>query len=366
MSGMMHQIRNRIKETGFGALIRRYKWRYKFNCAILSAEVAKKAVEKHMPGATLEEKEETIKDILNMARKYRFSADEYFYYHFAERSEQERSVFVSDLNRAIFCDLVNQAKNQLIFDDKMKSVEVFGKYYRRDFCIVKSYAEIYKIEKFVQVHPKFILKPAYGSGGAGIQIVDTSESLDVQEKLKKLLDEYCSRGKNGFIAEEIIAQKAEMAQFHPASVNTVRVATVCYDEGVEVIAAFFRIGRGSGIVDNAGAGGVFGTVDVTTGEILAVADKLGNFYTNHPDTNIPVVGFVVPQWEEAVALAKELATVVKGNRYAGWDLALTERGWVMIEGNARGQFLWQIPTQKGFMEEANAILRRLKKPEMKN
>ena len=58
-------------------------------------------------------------------------------------------------------------------------------------------------------------------------------------------------------------------------------------------------------------------------------------------------------------MAKELALIVKGNRYAGWDLALTEKGWVMIEGNARGQFVWQIPSGKGFLKEANQILERL-------
>lgn len=77
-----------------------------------------------------------------------------------------------------------------------------------------------------------------------------------------------------------------------------------------------------------------------------------------------MVGFTIPRWEEVVAMAKELATIVDGNRYAGWDLALTDNGWVMIEGNARGQFVWQIPLQKGFLIETNAILRRLGMREM--
>ena len=36
----------------------------------------------------------------------------------------------------------------------------------------------------------------------------------------------------------------------------------------------------------------------------------------------------------------------------------------MVEGNSRGQFVWQMPRQKGFLEEANAILRRLRLPEI--
>lgn len=68
---------------------------------------------------------------------------------------------------------------------------------------------------------------------------------------------------------------------------------------------------------------------------------------------------------DLVKIAKELALIVKGNRYSGWDLALTDKGWVMIEGNARGQFVWQMPRQKGFLEDANKILKRLGLKEMK-
>lgn len=156
-----------------------------------------------------------------------------------------------------------------------------------------------------------------------------------------------------------------MAQFHPSSLNTIRVATVKFDDGVEVIEAFFRTGRGGNIVDNAGAGGVFGTIDIETGIIDAVGDEYGNLYEVHPDSGLPIKGFAIPRWEEAKAMAIELADIVKGNRYSGWDLALTENGWIMIEGNARGQFVWQMPRQKGWLSEANAILRRLGLSEMK-
>ena len=89
-------------------------------------------------------------------------------------------------------------------------------------------------------------------------------------------------------------------------------------------------------------------------------------FEKHPDSGIDIIGFEIPRWKEAISLAKELATVVKGQRYIGWDLALTEKGWVMVEGNAMSQFVgWQIPTQKGFMAEANNILKELGKKSLK-
>lgn len=168
MSSMARSIKNKLKGTALGALISRQKNKQIANREILSAETATAMVEKYMSAATPEEKMKTVADVLDMARKYRFSAEEYFYYHFATRTEEERRTFISDLNRVDFCDSVNQAKNKLIFDDKMRSTEVFGKYYGREFCAIKSGAELQKLKEFVQAHPKFIAKPLFGSRGMGI------------------------------------------------------------------------------------------------------------------------------------------------------------------------------------------------------
>ncbi len=352
------KVKSILKCTKVGTYLRKHRW----NKNLLDQNKIINCIENYMDSISDEEKKKLLKDILEMAHKYRFSAEEYFCYHFKDKTEEERKAFLSDLNRIDFCETLNRAKNLAIFDDKCKSAEVFGKYYGRDICGVKSIKDIKRLEAFVKKHKKFMFKPLTGTCGRGIQILE-EDGKDID--LKSLIHEYCSGMNDGFIVEELIIQVPEMAQFHPSSLNTIRVATVMFDDGVEVIAAFFRTGRGGNIVDNAGAGGVFGTIDIGTGVVDAVGDEYGNSYEVHPDTGIRMLGFQIPHWEEAVEMAKELASVVKGNRYGGWDLALTEKGWVMIEGNARGQFVWQMPRQKGFMAEANAILRRLGLPEMK-
>lgn len=359
MAFLSIKFKSFLKGTALGTYLRRKRW----NRVILSTTTARRAVDANYPQGTTEEKEKIVLDILDMAQKYRFSADEYFCYHFENRSEEERNTFISDLNRIDFCEKLNKASNLPYFDDKMKSAQVFGKYYGRDICGVKSTKDLEAFRDFLREHPRFMFKPLTGTCGQGISIMTLSP--DDTETLVKMIEENCSGLKDGFIAEELVTQTPEMAQFHPSSLNTIRVATVKFDEGVEVVASFFRMGRGGNIVDNAGAGGVFGTIDIETGVVDAVGDEFGNLYEAHPDSGIPIKGFTVPKWDEAKNMAIELAQIVKGNRYAGWDLALTENGWIMIEGNARGQFVWQMPRQKGWMAEANAILRRLGLGEMK-
>ncbi len=358
MSSMLIDVLGRIKGTKLGTWYRKRVW----NNRILSQKVMNSIIDKFEKNITSEERANIISDMTDMAKRYRFSPEEYYYYHFKNKTEEQRKEFISDLNRIDYCERLNKSKNLSKFDDKLKTYKVFREYFKREVCGVPSKRYKNNFIEFVKSNNKFIIKPLNSCCGQGVRIVDLTDVVDKETAIEQLVKEYKN---GGFIAEQLIVQSNEVGKFHPESVNTVRIATVLYDDGVEVLGAFFRTGRGSKVVDNCGAGGVFGTVDSATGEILGVGDELGNTYTAHPDTNEIMLGYILPKWDEAVAMAKELATKVKGNRYAGWDLALTQKGWCLVEANARGQFVWQIPVQKGIMQEINQSLRRLNLAEIK-
>ena len=72
-----------------------------------------------------------------------------------------------------------------------------------------------------------------------------------------------------------------------------------------------------------------------------------------------MIGFQIPRWNEAIEFVKELVQVVPTNRYTGWDVALTDNGWIVVEGNAKGQFVWQIATRFGFKKEIEKIMKEL-------
>lgn len=150
-----------------------------------------------------------------------------------------------------------------------------------------------------------------------------------------------------------------MAEFHPQSVNTVRIPTFKTKDGIKIMYPFMRTGCGDSFVDNAGSGGVLAVIDPTTGKTIAACDENGNDYEVHPDSGKQIVGFTIPQWEEAVSMAKELAMVLPDVKYTGWDLALTNKGWVMVEGNNRGQFLWQYALHRGCRSEFEAIYNQM-------
>ena len=300
------------------------------------------------------------KDMIQTAKQYHFRFDEYLCYRFDERTQPERDEFVPNEERVIFCENVNKARNLALFENKAETAEIYKKYYKRDVCAVYGKKDYEKLSEFVSKHPRFIVKPINESCGDGVKIIDLYDSRDKFKELNSLINDYCHGILNGFIAEQLIVQSKDLGQFHPSSVNTIRITTLKMDDETIIIHPFLKLGRGGKVVDNGGQGGLLCLIEPTEGIITNVADEYGVTYTVHPDSKLPIVGFKMPHWNEAISLAKELAEITPDNRYTGWDFALTDGGWVMVEGNARGQFIgWQLTSQKGFKKEANSYLERL-------
>ena len=72
----------------------------------------------------------------------------------------------------------------------------------------------------------------------------------------------------------------------------------------------------------------------------------------HPVTGVELLGFQVPLWQEIISTVKEAALVAKNNRSIGWDVAVTSKGPLLIEGNHNWcKLLWQLPVKKGLKSE---------------
>ncbi len=305
------------------------------------------------------EKELLLADMVDCAKKYRFSYEEYFRFQLEHKSDLERRAFVSDTDRVVYIDKLNKPKNQHLFDDKVATATVFAEFYQREFCTCESAGDAERLARFLAKHKKAIVKPVSSALGIGIKAVEAEDEQTASQVAQALVKEYCTRKYSGAIVEEFIVQDERMAALHPSSVNTVRITTVRLDDRTVIFHPNLRIGRGDAVVDNAGAGGILAPVDPETGRVIVAGDKKGAFYKTHPDTGVRLEGFEVPCWREAVETVCNLAQVVPSNRYAGWDLALSQSGWVLVEANARGQWGGQFLLQQGFRDEIEGYLKEL-------
>ncbi len=264
---------------------------------------------------------------------HRFGADfqEYFVFEFYNRNTFGREEFITNKLRYKYYHMLNNDENFFLFEDKKKTFEIFGEFYGRDVLPVDSEESKEAFLEFCKKHPTFMYKPVGGAEGRGIQKI----TVDSSEQAESFFND--SIGKGRFLAEEMIAQDERMSALHKESVNTVRVpALICKGE-VKIFHPFLRIGMGNAVVDNNGFGGIAASVDAETGIVYTRGlTKKGHWYIKHPDTNAQIVGFQLPEWDSAIALAKKLTPMVEGTRYIAWDFALTEKGWVVVEANALG------------------------------
>ena len=106
-----------------------------------------------------------------------------------------------------------------------------------------------------------------------------------------------------------------------------------------IAAAAHRFGTDrSAPVDNCNAGGITSNIDLETGVlskgILTYFD--GNSLTwldNHPDTGSRISGVQVPGWEDIKMKILDTSAEISHLKYIGWDIVVTENGFVVLEGN---------------------------------
>jgi hypothetical protein len=104
-------------------------------------------------------------------------------------------------------------------------------------------------------------------------------------------------------------------------------------------------------VDNFGAGGLSAGIDLATGVLdrglsrVRSADGRRNeirWIDEHPDSGARITGTKIPHWEQVLDGVLHAAAALPGSRYVAWDLAVTQDGVSVIEGNNRGDVLVQL------------------------
>ena len=237
-------------------------------------------------------------------------------------SAQRETIITSGVSNSFVAGF-NDPQYSHWFHSKAEFNEKFSKYIKRDWAYVDTGFSRKRFDEFVKGKDVIILKPIDGSGGDGV------EKLTVNESTYGYVT-----AKAPCLIEEAIVQCREIAELNPTSVNTIRPLTFVKDDGEAVmLAAYLRIGRG-GIVDNFCGGGMVCPINVETGVIeYPAVDGENNVYYTHPVSGVPVVGFAIPHFDEIKRLVLEAATLVPQVRYVGWDIAVTDNGLEMIEGN---------------------------------
>ena len=277
-------------------------------------------------------------DMALCAVKYQAGYMDYCLFEMYNLNNSQRKTIMTRGKNNYLIKKYNDKRYIHIFENKDEFLERFKDYVKRDFLFLND--NLNEFKSFCKKHSKFIAKPRDGSCGKGIEIIKINGN--VNEIYKYLLE------KKLVVVEELIIQDKEIDKINPSCINTFRIVSINKNNEVGIVAAYFRIGGGHNFVDNFNSDGMVVPIEISTGSIKYNAlDKNGNLYKFHPNTNYPLVGFVIPKWNEIKELVKKLAQVVPEVGMVGWDIALSNKGPVVVEANDfPGHDIYQLPPHR--------------------
>lgn len=298
-------------------------------------------------------------DYLKLRRQLGIGFSEYFDYGLYSANEEVRNAFLGNREQCKYLEVLNPRRYFSICRNKYFShlflESVLGGAMAELYCyynpeynvaiherIACSKDDVIRILKDKNV-TSCVIKTTEDSHGEGIAVIRRIEYLQDDCVLwrfdgnKVSLSKYLT--KTPLIFESVITQTEQFNSFNASSVNCIRFMTTLWPNGdAKVIATFIKIGRNGKCVDNAGAGGnIDAKVELSTGRICDVIQFNGMHKVtpieNHPDSGNRLEGICIDNWEYIKNKVLTYQQALPFCKAAGWDIAITEEGPIIVEVN---------------------------------
>lgn len=300
--------------------------------------------------------------MLYCSLKYMSAFDEYFIFKFYSKSAAERAKWACSGYMYEYQRKMNPIGCREILDDKTLFYKNYGDY------MVHSVGDVTDLENnaellskiYNSVSGKLVFKSKNGQCGNSVLVCSNTE-MKINEVVPFMKKNHWD------LLEEYVIQHKNITDLAPFAVNTIRIVTQINKQGlIDVLACRMRISGGAN-VDNfshKSHTGMAAAINMESGVIDFPAVLKDNFSAPiyiHPKTNVPIVGFKVPFWEETLELAKRAALSHPQNKSIGWDIVITEKGPGLIEGNHNwNRDIFQMPVNRGLKNILDEYLTNIK------
>lgn len=270
-------------------------------------------------------------DMYNMYKKYGYTWLNYYTYNFDRVKNLEiRRTFLSQYgdNSKIYREFIKSPEIKYM-QDKIQFNKKFTEFLGREIINLED-SNLDEFKSFIQRNSIFFAKDPVLMGGKGVERVVYSEN----DSVDKLYESLLSDGK--IILEQSVIQHPEMKKLSLNSLNTVRIGTAIDKDGnISILYNVLRVSGNDSYLDNASQGGYWtllnenGVIDKPLYRDLPKEDII----EINPITKFNYIGFKIPYFEKVKELAIQAASLCKDLKYVGWDIAITENGPILIEGN---------------------------------
>lgn len=281
---------------------------------------------------------------------------EYHNLNFVKRTLKNQKTFITTGSNLEAYSKLNDKSLYHLYINKDEFNEKYSELIGRDWIRLSEEKE--QIYSFFKRHKDVIIKPKDGDSGKGIAIFHNCDNLTSSE-IDKLITDYESG-----IAEEVLYNHPKLNELNASSLNTMRVITVRNGDRMDILFAGIRFGAKGSEIDNISTGGRIAPIDIASGKICGKSHTKKTVTEGNEDDNNHI-GFQIPMWDKLNGFLYKLTSVVPQMRYMAWDIAVTEKGFVAIEGNhSSGNTVIQAhlgTTQQGLRVKLNKLTSKIKK-----
>jgi glutathione synthase/RimK-type ligase-like ATP-grasp enzyme len=206
------------------------------------------------------------------------------------------------------------------------------------------------VERFLRKEAKYPLfsKPTdkmCSLGVANIERYDAGDDSIVTKRGQRVpVGEFASQveqyAEGGYLFQTRLAPHPDIVKVVGDQISTVRMFVLVDDQGPLLLRAAWKIPSGESVADNFWrSGNMLGGLDVDSGTVLRVLRRTLNSteqVESHPKTGTSFKGLVFPHWDKMRETVMRGAAALPSCHFQGWDVALTDRGPVLIEVEGDG------------------------------
>jgi len=291
-------------------------------------------------------------DIIKCGIVFQAGYYDYQEFEFYNLNSEQRKTYLTRGKNNEIVKRFNDKASWYKFDNKIEFNKIFNSYLHRKWIGLdgnnfEAFFEFFKASHAV------IVKPINGIGGQGVEKYVFENETDYKVLYNKLINS------SQLLIEEYIHQHPDMNALYDVSVNTLRMFTFIKNGQVHFLQAILKIGNGT-VVDNFSGGGMYTYVDNEGTVFVNAIDQNDNVYSEHPVSKQKIVGFKIPMFKEAVEMVEAAAKVVPEIAYVGWDVAVSQEGPLIVEGNCYPG-VYQVkpslhPKREGLIPKYNEIM----------
>ncbi len=243
----------------------------------------------------------------------------------------------------------NPRKLYGLVDDKLQTkalAEAEGLSVPETYAVIRSPRDSARIERLLENRAAFVIKPARGSGGKGVLVIDGREGKhyvkpsgslvtgdEIRHHVSNILAGLYSLGgqRDCALVEYRVRPAKVMTEISYQGAPDIRLVML---HGYPVMAMLRAATRESDGRANLHQGALGIGIDIASG-ITVRAVHHGRPVTRHPDLGVDLIGIQMPEWDKILDIAVTCQEMT-GLGYLGVDLMLDETiGPLMIEVNAR-------------------------------